>query len=404
MTFHWLTLPAALVAGTIVCPQDTVTGREPVAQPDRPRLVIESFGSASAYAVGSQSIMLVGTIRNTGREASPAGTYTARIYALAGLDYTEGDTMPKVPALEPNATATFRWRLMPSSADSPLVASLALELPGRMPESRVAAIQHFTESPPAESAGFSKAATARANHSSALLENAGVRVRVFTSDANVPVLIMSSRTSTGWRRVGATLPLAEVMSAEGGQRPWWEVFRAESTRASVMKGTASLVLTGGFGIRWRGTVILTLRTDSSVVDARLLLAPQKTVKLSAVRFLPFYVGDGSFGSAAAEALSPEAAMGPISAVRWGAITVGTTWREEATNGEWRATPLQSPDGTDYRLLGAEWQPNGPPPVLSQASLVEWRTRLFALTPSVSVTDARRVARPAQPMANAVTRK
>ncbi len=360
--------------------------------PGQPHLVIESFAPASAYAVGTQPVTMVGTIRNMGREAVPADTFAARIYCLAGLDYTEGDTRPKVPALEPNAAVTFRWSLRPTSPDSPLVASLAVESPGGMPEARVAGVQHFPEPPPGESSGFVKEAAARAGRSGATLENSKVRARIYTSDANVPALLFSVRTATGWRRVGTTLPIAEVLSAEGGQRPWREVFRAETVNAYSTKGQASLHLTGGFGLRWRGTVILTLRTDSSVVDARLLLAPLKPLKLSGVRFCPLLAGDASFGSASSETLMPEPnGTGTTSALRWGAITLGMVWLNDLTLEGWKAVPLPSPLGADYRVLGAEWGPEGPPAVLGPANLIEWRTRLFALTPSVSVTDARRVA-------------
>jgi hypothetical protein len=392
-------LLTAVVVGALLSRTQARDQANATVKPDGPRLIIESLAPASAYAVGSQSVTVVGTVRNVGRQASAAGAYTARIYALTGLDYTEGDTMPKVPALEPNGSATFRWRLMPSAPDSPLVASMALETPGQMPEARVAAIQHFSDPLPGEPAGFSKESTARAGHGTATIENATIRVRVFESDSNVPALLMSARTPTGWRRVGTTLPAAEVSSAEGGQRPWWEVFRAESMRASVTKGSATLTLTGGFGLRWRGTIILTVRNDSSVVDGRLLLAPLKPVRLMGVRFLPFYAGDGSFGATVAETLAPEAGDSPTAAVRWGTITVGTTWLDSTSSGEWKTVPLLSPEGADYHLLGAEWQPDGPPPALTQANLIEFRARLFALNPSGSVADARRVAPPARPTVN-----
>jgi hypothetical protein len=364
-------------------------------QGEGPRIVIESFAPVSAVAVGMQPVLLVGTVRNVGREASAADTWTARVSTLAGLEYTEGDTRPKIPALEPNGTATFRWKLAPSNPDSPLIASLSVEAPGRMPESSVLTLQRFAEWPRGESAAVPKEASASAGRSAATLENAAIRARVYSSDSGVPCLVVSSRTATGWRRVGTTIPLAAVMSGESGQRPWWEVFRAESMRAVNAKGSATLNITGGIGLRWRGTVQLTVRTGSSVIDARLLLSPLRSMRVSRVRLLPFYVGDDSFGSAAAETLGPEEGAPNASAVRWGAITIGANWLDGASLGTWRTESILSPTGADYRLLGAEWVTDGPALALAQGSLLEIRARLFALTPSAAVTDARRVAAPAR---------
>jgi hypothetical protein len=371
------------------------------AQAEGPRLVIESFAPTSAYTVGSDAVTLVGTIRNVGKSASPADTYIARVSALAGLDYTSGDTRPKVPALEPNAAATFRWRLAPSAADAPLVASLALEGGSGIPDFRVLPIQHFADPPPGESASVAKEATARGGQN-ATLENATIRVRVVTSEAGVPSLILSTHAPTGWRRIGTTVPIAAVLSAEGGQRPWWELFRVESARASVTKGMATLTLTGGFGLRWRGTVALTLRTGSSVLDTRLLLAPLKPLKLASVRFMPLYAGDGSFGAEAAETLAPEPGVSPGAAIRWGSITIGTNWLDQPTAGSWKTVPLASPEGADYRLLGTEWQTDGPPLAMNPAGLAEWRARVFALNQSASVADARRIPLPARPLSNTLS--
>src|SRR5205823_3049674 len=124
--------------------------------PAPPRPVIESFAPVKAFVVGDETVTLVGTIRNTSKSAIPAGAWNARLYCLAGLDYTEGDTMPRLPALEPNAATTFRWRVQATSDTAPLVAALALESPGTMPEVRVIGIQHLGAPPPAEHSAVSK--------------------------------------------------------------------------------------------------------------------------------------------------------------------------------------------------------------------------------------------------------
>src|SRR5262249_14317737 len=156
----------------------------------------------------------------------------ARLYCLSGLDYAEGDNAPKLPALEPNAVATLRWRALPTAPDAPLIAALSLEGADMPKVVRVAPIQHFSETPPAESASVSKLPVARAGRGLATLENGRVRARLAVTNANVPVLFLSTRTAGGWRQAGVALPLAEALSAEGGQRPWREVFKGDEVRVA----------------------------------------------------------------------------------------------------------------------------------------------------------------------------
>lgn len=362
-------------------------------------LAIESFASARAYVVGSETVTLVATLRNTGKEPLPAGLATARLYCLSGLDYTEGDTRPKLPALEPNATTTFRWRVQPTNSQAPLVASVAIDAPGRSPDTRVLVIQRFAETPSAvgENPNTAKLPSARAGDSRATLENATLRVRIETTAANLPVLFLSSHSAAGWRKIGVSLPLAEVLSAEGGQAAWWEVFKAEEIRAVNEKNEASLVISGGFGLRWRATVRLTLRLNSSILDAKLLLAPLKSVKLSGLRLLPFLIGDGSFGSAKEEQIQSDSEVqSRLAAVRWGPYTIGAVWQETPLFPDWQSTSLPNVSGADYRLLGMETRTGTIPVALTPAGMVEARARLFVLTPSLSVEDARRIPAPKGP--------
>jgi hypothetical protein len=368
------------------------TGAQPLA--DAPEVRIESFAPARAYAVGTETLTLVATVRNVGKAGLPANTRSGRLVCVAGLDYFEGDTLPKLPEIAPNQAITYRWKVQPTGDDGALVAMFALETPGSAPDARVIAIQHFPEAPPGNGASVTKLPTARAGSDSAVIENTKLRARIRFSSANVPALFLSSHMPGGWRQAGVCLPLAEALSGEGGQTPWWEVFRVEEMRAVESKTEASLILTGGFGLRWRATFTFTLRADSSVLDARLLLSPLRPLKLSGLRFCPLLAGDGSFGGAASETLPPEA-VGPntVGAVRWGELTVGTVWPNAPMLPGWQAAPLPNVEGADYRLLGVEMRTGDTPVALMQAGMVEARGRLFALAPSRSVYEARRIMMP-----------
>jgi len=361
-----------------------------------PELLIESFGPARAYAVGTDSLFLVGTVRNVGKTPLPANTVTARLYNLAGLEYTVGDTAPKLPALEPNASVTYRWKVQPTGPEAALVASLALEGPGLPPTARVVAIPHFADPPSGDNAIVVKQPTARTGRAETALENTKIRARFALTNANTPVLFLSARTAGGWRQAGVVLPLAEVLSGEGGQRPWWEVFKADEFQPANRKEEAALTIIGRIGLRWRATFDFTLRANSSALDVRLRLSPLRPIKLSGLRLGPFLAGEGSFGAAVSETLPPEPS-GPnvVTAVRWGEVTTGMLWPGAPPLPGWQSAPLPNVEGADYRVMGVEMLSSGPPTPLDPGALVEARARLFALTPSAAAADARRITLPAR---------
>jgi hypothetical protein len=360
-----------------------------------PSLTIESFGPARAYVVGKERVTLVATFRNTGSTPLPPDTITARVYGLAGLDY-EGTIFQKLPGLDANSAITLRWQTVSIRTDIPLVASVGLDIPEQPRLVRVVPIQQFDRSPPGDSAGFSPKASARARGVSGVLENERLRARIATTNANVPALFLSVRTDTGWQRMGVMLPLAELMTAEGGQQPWWEVFRAERIQADNQATGASLTLTGGFGLRWRATFDLTLRTGSSVLELRLRCVPLRQVRLSGVRFMPFYAGERSFGAEITEQMPAEVVgQHTLAAMRWNRITFGTLLSNAPLFPDWETVSLPDVTGASYRVLGAEMRALNVPSSMTPASLVEVRGRIFALTPSDSVQDAMRIVMPAK---------
>jgi hypothetical protein len=394
--FQWRPLLGLILAlvGTPPCAAQQETQKQ--APPDGLNLLIESFAPARPYAIGASPITLVGTIRNKGGERSSENGVSARLYCLSGLEYLQGDTIPQVPPLEPDGATTFKWQVVPTGTEQPLVASLALDRPGAQPEVRVITIQRLAEPPPANNANPIQGTSARTERNGALLENAKLRLHVRFSEANVPFLFVSCRMAGGWRRVGTSVPLAEVLSAEGGQIPWWEVFKSEDVRAVNGTGESSLIISGGFGIRWRATFALTLHKDSAVVDTRLSLSPLRPMRLSAIRYCPLMAGEGSFGAATSAVLAPTG-RGPntTTAVRWGAVTVGTIWPTAGPLAGWTTAPATPVEGVEYRLLGVEARAGDAPTELAAGAVVSLRGRLYALSPSASVSDAFRVTLPAE---------
>lgn len=358
---------------------------------------IEGFGPASPYAVGQQSITLVGTVKNAGAAAIPEGAVSLRLYALAGLDYTAGDTVPKLPEMTPGGVTTFRWKLTPIRDSGPLVAALAVDVSGQPPVVRVISVPRLVSDPSSDAPTISKTATARIGRNGSVLENSKVRLRVVQTEARAPLVLFSTRTAGGWRQVGVCAPLAEARAGEGGQRHWWEVFKVEEEKATVAKDLATLSLSGVIGLRWRATVDFTARLDSAVVDVRLRLSPNRPVRLSGLRLCPLLAGAGSFGASCSEQLDP-VSSGPnvVSAVRWGEITIGVLREGSPPFPDWvtsNAPPLR---GADYLVLGAESVARDNPVLLQSGALVEMRARLFALAPSASVQDAMRITFPPDP--------
>jgi hypothetical protein len=358
------------------------------------KLTLTSFAPTRAYAVGAGSLQLVGTVRNEGQAALPADTVTLRMYTLAGLDYLEGATAVRLPAMEPGAAVTYRWKVQPTEPDAPLVAALVLERPGHVPQIRVLPIQHFAEAPSAFGSGtpVKPEPTARSASSSGWLDNGKVRVRAFQTDSEVAGAFLWSKTAGGWRQTGVALPVVEVLSAEGAQDPWWELFKTKRFVAASSPKSAGLSLSGLVGVRWRASVSFALNAGSSVVDAEMTLSPRRTMKLYGLRVGRYHAGEGSFGAASSETIGPEpVGSGLASAVRWGPVTTGITWPAQPPFEGWSQALLQTPDGGDYTAIGVEYR-CGPAPALLQAgATVKLRWRWYALTPSTTVRDALKVS-------------
>ncbi len=364
------------------------------ARAQTPDLRIECFGASRAYAVGTEPLTLVGTVRNAGHATVPAGALSPRLFLLAGMEYGEGDTSPRLPELAPGQTAVFRWRVTPLTAGAPLVASFALLAQGQPPVVRVAAIPHLAESPPSEPSATAREPTAWASRSAVGVENSRVRVRVTSTTNDVPVLILSCSTAGGWRRVGTSVPVAQTLSGEPGQRPWWQVFKHAHPEVFRSKDEATLALTGKFGLWWKGVLTLTVHAGSAAVDVALKLTPLRPMQLGGLRLAPLLAGDGSFGSASTETLPPQSRPGStVTAVRWGNITVGAVRPVEGPFPSWDSTHLPVCDSVDFRPLEVEYHAAGQPALVNPGNLVVTRARLFAFCPSTTVRDSLKVYLP-----------
>jgi hypothetical protein len=357
-------------------------------------LTIASFAATRVYAVGTGSITLVGTVRNAGTGALPPETVLLRMYALTGLDYLEGATTIRLPAMEPGASNTYRWKVQPTAPDAPLVAALVIERQGYVPQVRVLPIQHFAQNPtpfgngtPAKPEATSKASTA-----SGWLDNGLVRLRALQTDSEVAGAFLWCKTSGGWRQTGLALPLIETLSAEGAQDPWWEMLKAKRYTASSSPKRAVLGVAGPIGVRWRASVSFEVRAGSSIIDAEMSLSPRRTMKLYGLRLARFYAGEGSFGSNVSEELSLEpVGKGLASAVRWGTVTTGMTWPSRTPFEGWTQSLQPTPDGGEHRVIGVEFRSGRQPAELQPSATIKVRWRMYAFGASSSVRDALKVS-------------
>lgn len=389
-------LLAALAIALQSANQDVPRTRNAAEGSEGYRLEIASFASTRAYAVGIQSIVLVGTVVNRGQGALPSDTVTLRMHAVNGLDYLEGTTIIRLPAMSPGASTTYRWKVQPIAPDAPLIAALTLERSGCLPEVRVLPIQHFS-SPPAAfgtPAPPRPAPAALATGTTGWVDNGKVRARVVGTNSDTAALFLWAKANGTWRQTGLAMPLIELLSGEPAQEPWWEGFKVRRCSAAVTPTQATLTVSGQVGMRWRGSVVLGVRKDSSVVDVTATLTSRRTMLLHGVRTCRLHVGEGSFGSSASEVLDPTPVGSALTAaVRWGSLTTGMTYPAVGLLRDWLVAPAATPDGADYMLVGAEYRANATPVEVQPEGAIRLRWRLYTLSPSSSVRDALKVSLP-----------
>ncbi len=372
----------SLVAPLQVCGQSPASAPAASAASS---LRITSFGPATPLVVGEESIQFLGTVRNEGSARVEPNAVTVRLLALAGLDYTAGDTAPKLPELAPGESTTFRWKLQPARSDSALVASVALVNGSATPVVRISAVQQIARIPSFPETPPTPKPAAWANGSRAWVQNDRIRLRIAESNAGVPMMWLAAWTGKAWQTTGVSLPLAEVLSAEGSQQPWWEVFRAEQMTAVADAKSAALSIVGGIGIRWRATIVLTLKPGSSIAQVELRLAPLRDMRLSGARLAALQASAN--GNAPIE---ERCGAYQLAAINRSGVTTGGLWPVEPVGEDWTLAPMPPVEGAEYRTLGTEASAPAKPLALTSGAMLQFQARLFAIAESATAADAKRI--------------
>jgi hypothetical protein len=415
---------ACLLLALIAVRVHAQSGQPEAISPPAPEVRVEFFGPERGYTVGSQSVTLLCVVRNVGAAPLPENALRLRCLAMAGLEYTTGDTRPTLPALAQNQAAAFRWRLSPTNGQGPMVAAALLEnvtMAGGPAADGGPNTTLFVAIPAASRAsltviprlsGLSRAGSmtlppgaaprAVATEDDAWLVNDRVQVRVIAGERRFPVLLLAVKEGAGWKTVATSVPCAEVMAGEDGQLPWWETFRWRESRPRNEKTGATLTLVGDIGKRWRAELILESKPGTAAIDGRLRLIPLRTLRFYGVRLprlLP--VGDDTNSSLKAdgsplsvvqnEPILPEGAR--VGAARSNGVTFGIAWPATPPLADWKWNRLPLSDTNLLSVLGAEWDGPDSGGIIQPGATVDFTFRLFAFGPSDSLKDALRFMPP-----------
>ncbi len=404
---------------------------------------IETFAPERGYIVGVENVVLLCVVRNTGSAPLPENQLRLRCYPISGLDYTNGNLLPVLPALAPGQAVAYRWRLAPSDARALLVAGVVLEQTGEAKKEKgetvgaqfiAPASQPAT--PNAQSAiGNRQSAIANPQlafaviprlprplglgdvpllkdplahagelNGSSLLLNQRVILRAQMGDRRETCLTLGVKEGNAWRSVANTVGLLRVCVGEEGQRPWWQTFRCQQIRAREDKTIATLTLTGAIGNACRAEITLESRPDTGVINGRARLTALRSLRLSGIQLpalltasddktLPVPRADGSPSLLPdpPPALIPDEAR--IAAAHNGAATFGIAWPAAPPFPGWKWNRLPLADGLVTSVLGVQATGEVGGDTLSAGSGIEIPFRWFAFAPSDTVRDAERFQMP-----------
>jgi hypothetical protein len=385
-----------------------------------PQVRVEYFGTERGYTIGRSDIVLLCILRNIGTNPLPEKALRLHCYAIAGLDYTQGDMDPGVPPLAPNQAAAFRWRLTPSESRQALIAAAQVEsdtppaaIAGRPmadPPVTLTVVPRFDAPPrfgaPIVGADLTpQAGTARGE---AWLASNRIALRFLASDRDEPILLLAAKPAAAWQMVTTGMPLARVRSCEDGQLPWCETFRWRRTRAYVDKDRAMLTLIGNIGTRWSAELTFEAHHDTCVIEGRLRLTARRTLRCYSVS-LPCLLAaeenpNGGVTTPRADGspmLLPESDPSPLPddarvlAARQSGITFGLTWPSNPPLAGWVWGRLPGPAVTGPTLAAtcssSDRTANGE--VVLPGATLELPFRLFAFGPSDTIRDALRFMLP-----------
>lgn len=427
-----LTLPALCLA--CLLPRMGASAQTKSPPPSGPDIRIEYFGSEKGYTVGSESVTFLCIVRNNGTAALPENSLRLRLFTLGGLDYTSGEITPTLPAMARNQAFAFRWRLNPTTERGPVAAGVLFEpvpirtaasaIPsatGSVPrapspapptadeqlsapsDAHLAVVPRLAAAPrfqpvPGEGGPIP---VASALGDQARVGNDRVGVRVVAAEKRLPILLFVMKDKIGWRTLAAGTPAAQVCSGEEGQRPWWEVFRWESSRIGADANAATLILIGKCGSRWRAEFSLTAQRGTAAMNGSIRLTALQTMHITGVQFprLPAETDaggpvrtDGSPTAVPAEE-SPFSETSRISAVRGKDAIFGLTWPSALPLPGWHSIALPSGDGARFSLIGAQALAGNAPALVEKGRTITFCFRLFALSPAGDLHDALRFQLP-----------
>ena len=395
---------------------------------------IETFAPERGYIVGVENVVLLCVVRNTGSASLPENQLRLRCYPISGLDYTNGNLLPILPALAPGQAVAYRWRLAPADARASLVAGVVLEGTGEeekkrrkeeektgngISEAQTPNPQHPTPNPQLAFAVIPRLprplglgdtpllkdplAHAGELNGSSLLLNQRVILRAQIADRRETCLTLGVKDGNAWRAVANTVGLLRVCVGEEGQRPWWQTLRCQQIRAREDKTGATLTLTGTIGNSCRAEVTLEAHPDTGVINGRARLTPLRSLRLSGIQLpalltasddknLPVPRADGSPSLLPdPPALIPDEAR--IAAAHNGAATFGIAWPNNPPFPGWKWNRLPLADGLVTSVLGVQATSEAGGDTLSAGSTIEIPFRWFAFAPSDTVRDAERFQMP-----------
>ncbi len=395
-----------------------------------PDIRVDYFGAEKGYVVGTARRNNALRSPKCWQRSAAGQRLRVRCYALAGLDYTEGELTPLVPPLQPQQAAAFRWRLQPTERTATLVASvllskveekpasvpdvnpvfasgpagpteqLSLEAVAYVPKAVVSVVPHLVGSTPDIGAGFA-VPTAISSANSARIGNDRLILSVAPGLGHTAVGFLSAKSAGEWETVGVAWPLVQIRASDDGQSPWWRNFHWSHSESHTDPGSASLDLYGTCGDTWEAQISLETHKDSGVLNGRLRLKARKTCRLFGVqlprlisavdRLHPFPAADGSSSLVIANSSGDEADN--LAAAHKGLITSGIAWPSRSPLSDWAAFPLPRGDTDHTEQLGMQWAGGERGEVVLPGGIVDFSFRIFCLAPSDNARDAHRFVIP-----------
>ncbi len=393
-----------------------------------PSVVIETFAPEKGYIVGGESVVLLCVVRNVGADAVPENMLRLRCYPVSGLDYTNGNMLPTLPALAPGDGVAFRWRLNPSDMRMAPVAGVILEplasapdaprtpqpvaqQPGPVstslplltpPQLAFAVVPRLVHVPGMGDVPGYKDPLAHAvqREDDALLVNGRVGVHVQLGERRDAILTLAAKEGANWQNLASSLGLVRLNAGEEGQLPWWQSFRCQRMRVQEDRDSATLTLNGNIGTACRAELTLEMRPDTCIIIGHLHLVALRALRVagmelpvlltaqSAIDVPPVPAGraDGS------PTLLPKTGTllpddSRLAAVHGVGATFGVAWPDNpilpfVPISAWKWNRL--PENTGVQAAGI---PTGD--AMASGSVIDCQFRLFAFAPSGTVRDALR---------------